>query len=55
MEITNTRYQELVKKEIAFDVIRDFIHRKLELGDISDKVILDHIEWLISTVKEENK
>lgn len=53
MEITNTRYKELVKKEITFDMIRDFIQR--ERRDISDKVILDHITWLISTVKEENQ
>lgn len=51
MEIRNTRYQELVKKEIAFDVIRDFIQR--ERSEISDTLILDHITWLINTVKEE--
>ena len=53
MEIRNTRYQELLNKEIAFDVIKDFIQR--ERGEISDKVILDHITWLISTVEEEEK
>ena len=53
MEITNTRYQEMVKKEITFDVIRDFIQR--ERSQISDTVILDHITWLINTVKEVNK
>lgn len=53
MEITNTRYQEMVKKEITFDMIRDFALR--ERGEISDKVILDHITWLINTVKEEEK
>lgn len=51
MEITNTRYQELVKKEVTFDMIRDFIQR--ECGEISDKAILDHITWLINAVKEE--
>ena len=53
MEIANTRYQEMVRKEITFDVIRDCINR--ERGEISDKAILDHITWLISTVKEEEK
>ena len=53
MEILNTRYQELVKKEIAFNTIRDFIQR--ERGEISDKIILDHITWMINMVKEENK
>ena len=53
MEILNTRYQEMVKKEVTFDVIRDFINR--ERGEISDKAILDHITWLISTVKEGEK
>lgn len=51
MEIANSRYQELVKKEITFNVIRDFIQR--ERSQISDKLILDHITWLINTVKEE--
>ena len=53
MEITSKRYHELGKKEVTFDVIRDFIQR--ERGEISDKAILDHITWLISTVKEEEK
>ena len=53
MEITNKRYQELVTKEVTFNVIRDFIYRERE--EISDKVILDHITWLISTIKEEEK
>ena len=53
MEVTNKRYHELVTKEVTFDVIRDFIQR--ERGEISDKAILDHITWLISTVKEEEK
>ena len=53
MEIRNTRYQELVKKEITFDVIRDFIQR--ERSEISDTIILDHITWLINTLEEENK
>ena len=51
MEILNTRYQELVKKEVTFDMIRDFIER--ERGEISDKAILDHITWMINMVKEE--
>ena len=54
MEITITRYQELVRKEIAFEMIWDFILR--ERGkELSDNAILDHITWLISTTKEEEK
>ena len=53
MEITNRRYHELVKTEVTFDIIRNFIQR--ERGEISDKAIIDHITWLISTVKEEER
>lgn len=53
MEIRNERYQVLVKKELTFDVIWDFVQR--ERGEISDKAILDHITWLINTLKEEEK
>ena len=55
MEIRNTRYQELVREEITYQMIRDFIHR--ERGELSDKSILDHVSWLIRVQeeKEENR
>ena len=53
MEIRNTRYQELIREEITYQMLRDFIHR--ERGELSDKAILDHVSWLIRVQEEKEE
>lgn len=55
MEIRNARYQELIHKELTYEMIKDFI--KMERNVLSATSILDHVLWLIGRQeeKEENK
>ena len=55
MEILNSRYRELLRKERAFNDIRFFIEmRETEKHDdpIEAKALLDHIKFLVGVANE---